>query len=400
MSAPRRPVCPATHEYGSVLGAVVFALVAAGVLVGGYFWLQARRTQDGDQTRRAWSGAADEWTGRLGKFLAKGPSGGTWETRFLSSTCRHYISQDPARPGVFLIAQVEPDGSPGETQAVSRWLVPRHFFRAPSSLFFSNYQRSEAPVRERLPNGTDTWRVHWAPRVHPEGLTERRVWFTVAEGAVVQVEDHSRSGHLIHRVRQIAEGTGDWDPQKRPDEESEHCEIAPPDPNADPERVLLEAVDDAPFPVYKPRHIPAGFVLVRSSYSICDAARSTESLQGEPVQGRQGGTPVHLVTQLYSDGMALISVAVAPREDMDVIETVTAGMGDAADPGSCPGLPAEPRKILQDDTVVRLRTDVCRIVLRRDDLAGASVTLIGRNELPTEEYLRMISSLEEVPSLD
>jgi len=385
---------------GSVAGAVLFAVVAAALVVAGYLWLEDRRARK--EARMAppatWIGAADKWTGRLGKFLAKGPDGGTWETRFLSSVCRHYIRAHPDRPGVFLIAQVGPEG-PRAPQLVSRWLVPRHFFRAPSSLFFSNYQRSEGPVREILPDGTDTWRVHWAPRAHPDGLTERRVWFTVGSGDVIQVEDHSRAGHLIRRVRLASLGTGDWDPSAIPDERFETCEVEPPDPTADPERVLFEAVDQAPFPVFVPTHIPAGFVLVRSSYSVCDAARSTERLQGEPVVGSNTGTSVHLVTQLYSDGMALISVAVAPTHDMDVIEQIAARMGDSADPGGCPGLPGDPRDIRTNGNVVRMRTDVCRTVLRRDYEQDVSVTIIGRNELPSEEYLHMMESLEEVASL-
>ena len=400
MTPDRPPLAPCSQR-GSAAGAIVFAVVAGIVLVAGYAWLQSRRAHEGPSPAPppAWTGAADKWTSRLGKFLAKGPDAGTWETSFLSTTCQHYIRPHPRRPGFFLIAQVGRDG-PRKTQAVSGWLVPRHFFRAPSSLFFSNYQRSEGPIRDTLADGTEAWRVHWAPRANPEGLTERRVWFAVDTGDVLRVEDRSRTGHLIHSVQKLAADTGDWDPEALSEEEIQTCAVAPPDPAADPEQILLEAVDDAPFPVFAPTHVPAGFVLVRSTYSICDAARITEDLQGEIVEGTRGGTPVHLVTQLYSDGMAIISVAIAPREDMDVIEEVSAGMGqDGGEPGTCPGLPAKPQEIKQQDSVVRMRSDVCRVVLRRDDLDSTSVTLIGRNELPLDEYLHMIDSMREIQSL-
>lgn len=387
------------RERGSTIGALVFGLVAACIVVFGYLWIDGRRArQQATAPTPHWRGTTDKWTGRLGKFLAKGPDGGTWESRFLSSVCQHYIRPHPTRDGVFQIARVGPDG-PRDAQSVSRWLVPRHFFRAPSALFFSNYERSEEPMRETLPDGTDTWRVHWAPRAHPEGLTERRVWFTVDTGEVVQVEDHSRAGRMIRRVRRVSLGTGDWDPDAPGAEPLPSCEVAPPDPHADPEQMLLEAVDVAPFPVYAPTHVPAGFVLVRSSYTVCLATASTETLQNEPVPNVNAEASVHLVTQLYSDGMALISVAIAPPEDLDVIEATTGSMGDSTEPGTCPGLPADPREIRQDDSVVRMRTDVCRTVLRRDDLPGVSVSIIGRNELPAEEYLRMIGSLRQIESL-
>lgn len=399
------PAFPSQSQRGTAAGAIVFGLVLAGVAVGGFLWLEGRRNRLEPRSPppvQTNDHAADKWTGRLGRFLAKGPPGGTWEIRSLTGVHKQYLAPHPSREEFYLIAPVKKNGEP-QARAVSRWLVPRHFFRAPPALFFSNYTRSQGPERETLHVGSaadiETVRVHWVPRANNDGLTERRVWFSLADGEVVQVEDRSRGGRVVKRIRRLSVDTGDWDPDSVDEATLSHCEAEPPDPAADPDRVLHDVAAAAPFPVFEPSYLPPGYVLVRSSYSSCDAARSAANLQGaQPGEGTE--TLVHLVTQLYSDGMGLISLAIAPRADMDAIESATAGMGDESDPDNCPGLPANPTDIRQDDSTIRMRTDVCRTVLRRDDLDGVSVTLMGRNEIPGEEYVRMIGGLRLIVDHD
>lgn len=378
-------------QRGHMLGATVFASVLGAILAGGYLWLDGRReaeshAQDGSANAR---GAADQWTRRLGKFLTKGPEGGTWETRFLSCVYTNFLAPHPTKSDLLLIADVTAEGTAaGHARAVSRWLVPRHFFRAPASVFFSNYVRARAPEVEVLADGTRTQRVHWRPRADFDGLvdTERRVWFAESDGEVVQVEDRSRTGNLIRSLRRVSKTTAGWDPARLDPGRVDHRELEPPDPHSDPDRALATVVERAPFPVFVPSYLPPGFVLVRPSYTVYDP----ESADSE------SPTRVQLVSQLYSDGLALISVGIAPRGDMDLIERLSmGGSADPNDPASCPGLPSEPRDIRQEDgSRIRMRTDTCRTVLRRDDLVGVSVTLIGRNELPTDEYLRMMGSLQ------
>lgn len=379
---------PGRHraERGHVFGALIFGLVLAGVMIGGYLWLESRALPPEGTPAGSGSngGAADRWTRLLGTFLAKGPEGGTWETRYLSCTYKHVLAPHPREPDTYLIAQLEPKGA-DRPRAVSRWLVPRQFFRSPPSLFFSNYTRTQGPERETLPDGTRTWRVHWGRRADPDSMTERRVWFSAESGEVVQIADYSRAAHLIRRVRRLSTGTGDWNPAGVDPERLQRFERAPPDPGADPERALSGVAAKAPFPIYTPTYVPPGFVLVRASYTRFSA----EDDEGEE-------RDVQLVSQLYSDGLALISVAVAPRRDMDVIERMNA-MEDNDDPSACPGLPEDAVNLRHEGSVVRMRSDACRTVLRRDDLGAVSVTLIGRNELAADEYLRMVATLEAVP---
>jgi len=404
--APERRHPQTTGPSGNALGAVVFTIVLLAIAVGGYLWLQGRNARlDASQIRPSGHSGrtADKWTGRLGKFLRTGPTSGTWETRSLSCVYTSYVAPHPTEPESFIIAQVGAGGAK-RPLVVSRWLVPRHFFRAPAHLFFSNYERTEGPIRDELDDGTKTWRVHWGPRDEREGLTERIVWFSVVGGEVVQIEDRSRSGHLLRRVRRIARDTGLWDPRHLRTEDLEHVVTKEPTADADPEQRLQHSCTEAPFDVYEPTYLPSGFVLVRSSYTVADAAltpserpAATDGPDAKDVSPvAPAKSPVQLVSQLYSDGLALISVGVAPREDMNTIEVLTAGMADADDPASCPGLPGEPRDIRQNGSVIRMRRDTCRIVLRRDDLLGVSVTIIGRRELPDDEYLRMIGSMKKI----
>jgi hypothetical protein len=380
-------------------GAVVFGAVFVSVVLGGYLWLQGRsaRLEAGQHQVRTTNGrAADTWTQRLGKFLRAGPTNGTWQTRSRSCIYTSFIAPHPTEAEFFIVAQVDAAGV-RKPLVVSRWLIPRHFFRAPAYLFFSNYVRTEGPVREELEDGTKTWCVHWGPRYDEGGMseTERLAWFTESSGEVVQIEDRSRTGHMIRRVTRVSHTTGAWDLKDLDLQGLERCVSEPPDPASDPEQGLRQAGVQAPFDVYRPYYLPPGFVLVRSSYGVCDASLMPGA---EEIEDRDppAQTPVQLVSQLYSDGLAMISVGVAPKEDMNVIEALTAGMAETDDPAACPGLPADTRDLEQNGSVIRMRTDTCRIVLRRDDLPRISVTIIGRNELPTEEYLRMIGSLERV----
>ncbi|MDA1193655.1 MAG: hypothetical protein O2894_00565 [Planctomycetota bacterium] len=392
----RPPVRVGSAASGQAAGAILFACVLAAIAVGGWLWLtdrEARLEAGAVHGATPQPGRADKWTSQLGRFLEQGPEPGSWQTRSLSCLYTHYLAPHPRKPDVVLIAQVGPEGS-APPRAVSRWLVPRFFFRAPAHLFFSNYVRTEGPISEEIDDGTRCWRVHWGPRDQVEGLTERIVWFAQVGGEVVQVEDRARNGQVIRSVRRLARDTGSWDPAEFDPATLEHIESEPPDPSVDPERTLADLATKASFDVYAPRYLPPGFVLVRSTFDVRDAA--TMPASANPASPERATAPVQLLSQLYSDGLGLISVGVALTRDMDAIESLTDGMTELNSPTPCPGLPAEPRDVRHEGATVRMRTDSCRTVLRRDDLTGVSVTIIGRNEIGPDEYLRMMASLQRL----
>ncbi len=392
------PPSPADSQRGTVAGAMLFGCVLAAVAVGGWVWLtdrQAERESLRDAAAREagenGQRQADKWTSRLGLFLQNGPSPGSWRTRSLACVYTHYLAPHPTKDDVVLIRQVSASEDEQIPRAVSRWLVPRFFFRAPAHLFFSNYVRTEGPISDEIEElGIECWRVHWAPRSNPDGLTERIVWFAKVGGQVIQVEDRARGGHLIRQVRRTAMDTGKWDPTDIDPATLLTIESAPPDPAVDPDQLLGRLAGQAPYDVYVPEYLPPGFVLVRSAFDVRDAAKNPTGADDGPA------APVQLLSQLYSDGVALISVGIALSRDMDMIEALSGGMTEMDSPTACPGLPADPRDIRHEGALIRMRTDSCRTVLRRDDLEGVSVTIIGRNEIAAEEYLRMMGTLTKV----
>ena len=108
--------------------------------------------------------------------------------------------------------------------------------------------------------------------------------------------------------------------------------------------------------------------------------------------------PLRLASLLYSDGLGLISVGIGTRSDMDALQQrlIAMGPGDG-EPGGCSTLPPDQGYVeVEGQRVIRRRTDTCRTVLRLDGFEGVSVTLLARNELPGDEYVKVMESLARV----
>lgn len=333
----------------------------------------------------------------LRAFLERGPTTGMWETRRLYSARRAYFAPMPGDASRILMAPVPGEKTPTGCQtcdepcSYTRPQVMQFFFESPSDLFFRNYQMIKAPEAAELLDGRKAYVAVWAPRRREGGLSEREVWFDRVTGEVVQIEDYSRSGHLIRRARKLSDDTGDWDPAEFDKRDGPVCcADCPSDWLSEAEQLELIA-DEAEFPIFRPVNLPHGFRFVRGDYREVAVARvGTASDDTSP--------PARIVTLLYSDGMALISMGLGPTPDMNALEEVYAEMrrqrAPEDDTQACPTLPAQPRRIPIRGTTVRLRSDDCRTVLRRDDVGGMSVTLLGRNELTVDEYLEVIAVLE------
>jgi hypothetical protein len=337
---------------------------------------------------------ADRWTAALGTFLDRGPAGGDWEIQRLGTRHMLRLAPHPTRLDMVVASLERPGGEAGREQLLSRWLVVKnYFFEAPSYLFFQNYRRHGQPETETLEDGREALRLGWAPKGPGAGLTGRRVWFDPDSEEILRIEDTSRSGRTVRSVRRIAE-TSDFHPTLplQPDG-VERCDIAPP-PQGEGLRQDLERVAaQAPFAVYAPTALPAGFVPIRITYQECSLARAMV----EPESAGRDASPVRLATLLYSDGLALISIAIAPPGDSQVLDRLDERMRSQEEAGACPSLPPQRAKFDEGKAVIRLREDACRVVLRREDLEGVLVTLTARNELALDEYVEVITSLEVVP---
>jgi hypothetical protein len=231
-------------------------------------------------------------------------------------------------------------------------------------------------------------------------LTGREVWFDKRSGDVLQIEDHARSGHPIRIVWRVSPDTGEWDPTTFDPDADPVC--AAPCPSCLGSAVeQLEMVQaDAPFPVLVPRLLPAGFELLQANYREVPVPIAESADRDEVV-------PARVVSLLYSDGLALLSIAVAPPAEMDALEALYARMRASRearreDSTACQTTPAGEfaRLARSSGDVVRWRQDTCRTVARRDGVAGLSVTLLGRNELSGDEYLDILLSVAPLESAD
>lgn len=330
---------------------------------------------------------ADQWTGALGTFMERGPTRGAWEVRRLATTQHLRVTPHPNRPDMVLIAVARPGSEAPREQAVSRWLVVRNFFfEAPPYLFFQNYERQSEPETEVMAEYGETVRVTWVPKAGADTLTQRRVWFHPHSQEVVQIEDLGRAGRTVRRVRRASDASP-WDPHLDL-LEMERCELPPPSEGEGVREDLVELARKAAFPLYAPSWLPPGFIAIRVTYQECDLSRSMAA--GED---SADPTPVRIASLTYSDGLAILSIAAAEARDMDAMEALQRMSRELEDPASCPGLPAPTGPLVAGRAVVRVRTDACRTVMRRDDLPGVSVTLTGRNEIDVDDYLRVIESL-------
>jgi hypothetical protein len=101
-----------------------------------------------------------------------------------------------------------------------------------------------------------------------------------------------------------------------------------------------------------------------------------------------------MATLVYSDGLGSIVVTVAPAADMDAVEAMAARREEhRTGPEPCPTLPELTGDLREGGLLIRRRADLCRTVLRVDGLEGVSVAVVGRNEVPGDEYVRVVRGL-------
>jgi hypothetical protein len=314
----------------------------------------------------------------LAAFLERGPARGVWESKGLSHARTFVVVPHPSEEGRLLVAETKRGLTAGH--ALTRAEFARMLLDAPAALFFENYAPAGPAADATARDGTRARLVEWTPRREHLGETCRRAWFDAATGDAIQVEDRSYGGHVIRGIYRVdaevrekpafGEGPGQLS-----------CAGGPPAGN-DLDRVAREA----PFTVVAPAYLPPGYRRVSAEFGK------------RRVACEDPGPPVPFASLLYSDGLGLLSVGIARRDDLDAIEKALASMpANPDDPDACPTLPPSTEPVVEGEVVVRWRTDQCRTVLRLDDFHGVSVAVLSRNEVPSDEYLKVVKSLAVVP---
>lgn len=316
----------------------------------------------------------------LREFLQGGPGPGTWEVQGLSTRTTTWIAPHPDDSGWMLKAVATPEGVPVRPCVALRSSVARQFLEGPWDLFARNYTPQGPAEASETRSGQPALRLRWVPRV-PAGDTARHVWFDPDSGAVLQIEDVAVQAQRVRGIYRLSASTGGLDPSA----------VHPGGPGgedlcveSEPESMTLSALRSRlPFALLVPAYLPPGYERI--------GARYEELPRGDS----PAAPPIRLASLTYSDGLGLISLGIADRADMDALQERLAGaMSGEEASGGCSTPPPEAGAVaVRGGRVLRRRVDVCRTVLRLDGVEGVSVTLLSRNELPGDEYVKVMESL-------
>ena len=325
---------------------------------------------------------AEEWDNALGTFLQKGPRHGTWRVWGPGQRSTWHFEPNPVRPGEVLGARVQDDGETlYEVSSISRLGTPLVFYKAPAWLFMKRYERHGEPEHVQLADGEPAVRVEYRPTLHSGYLTARVVWFSPTDASVLQIEDKQRTGVPIRTVRRVLDSKVKIDVSELVLKVGPCCPTIPNVAANDIDRLA-----EAPFPIFRPTYKPAGYKRIRVDY--------------EERELSEQGPEIQRATLLYSDGMGLISVAVAPSDHMDAIVRHYSRMPEAqeGEGDGCAESPRPPKDLVRKKGQIRMHSGPCRTVLRLDEVAeGISVMIIGHNEVAREHYVQMIESLDRIP---
>lgn len=328
-------------------------------------------------------GTAPDLPRSLREFLQGGPGPGTWEVQGLSTRRTTWIAPHPEQSGWLLRAQATREGEALRPCVLLRSAVAREFLEGPWDLFARNYvpagPAEDAPTRR----GDPARRLRWVPRAEA-GETSRLVWFDPVDGRVLQIEDVAVQGQRVRGIYRVSEDMGGLNPARLHPGGSGGEDLCV---QSEPEPVTIAGLlQRVPFALVAPTYLPPGYERIGARFE--ELARP----------GPRGAEPIRLASLLYSDGLGLISIGVAQRADMDALqERLSTSMEGEEPPGGCSTLPPEQTSLqAAEGRVLRRRVDVCRTVLRLDGLEGVSVTLLSRNELPGDEYVKVMESLARV----
>jgi hypothetical protein len=328
--------------------------------------------------------------GALRELLTRGPGPGSWRSESLGRSRHWWIEPHPEEPTCVLLAS-EGESGQGRPRAFLRRRAAAYLIGGRSELFFRNYVLDASAEDEAGGEGPARLHVVWRPRARQDGQTARHVWLDARTGRVLRLEDRSYLDNPIRTIEWTSSDTGPLADVTAGRVDTPRCRLEKRGAGREPDPARVAA--EAPFPVLAPTWLPAGYELVDARFRTWTLAPPA------PPEGTEGEArrSVRIVNLVYSDGLGTLSLGIASPEDMDALERAAQTMRSEREaPGACPDLPEGSLPLVSDGLVVRRRRDKCRTVLRVDDLQGVSTTLLGRNEVPEDEYVRVVQSLEVV----
>lgn len=333
--------------------------------------------------------ADDRGTRRALETMAReGPADGRWRYRDPRRSLDQVMTRDPGEP-VVLHLQASGGGGPRnvEVRTLPRDLIEHALFGS-LNRFLANYRPCGDGAEGTTPEGVVA--VRWC-NVRGEAGPSRTVRVEVATGRVVHIEDHAGDGHLIRSL--------EFSPVAID-------EIVPPVPGAAARAkaampaltnrtvpTFEDFVTKVDLPIYEPAELPAGYGRTEWGFDRRAFGQRDE---------------LRLAWIGYDEGVLQMNLFIAPPADMARLEelarrsAVKGAVASAPAPAAgCASMPEDtPEETLEGagEVTVRVRSDGCRIVLRRDDLPGVAVALVGSASTPREVYIRAIRNLVRVES--
>ena len=320
---------------------------------------------------------------RLHAFMEDGPGAGVWQLHTLDGTSEWMVADHPRDATCLLVSRVEEGGRPGKVRIWEKHRLARFFIPGSLDLFFRNYRLWEQTVIEE--GSESLLHAIWLPRADLGGDTGRTLWVDRGTGEVIRLEDRSYIGNCVRCLLRLSPGAP---PLGIPVAEAgDSCRRFPAEEPAPSAERLAGRV---PFTVLEPTFLPEGFALIASNYRQLEV----DCVDADGVEAAP--RCVGLAYLQYSDGLVNIGIGIALPEDMDAFEAWMGARPVEDDPDACPPLPEEARPLTADGELIRRRRDRCRTVLRLDGRAEVSVLLLGRNEIPEDEYLHVLTSVAPV----
>jgi hypothetical protein len=288
-------------------------------------------------------------------------------------TRERQVARDPRQPGLVQIRLLERPYGLDVLKAGQQDLL-RHLF-GDVEQFLRIYRVTAGPVSEGQGDDRQV-SVEW----RKDGLDDavsRRAWFS-ASGELIRLVERDGRGGVLRSVELVKRDLDGWKPVGSTKAEADWARVERLD--------FPDFAETLGFPLYEPSELPPRF-------------RRTD--WGADRRAFRGGTSASSLAWIaYTDGMLRMNLFVATPDRMKQLEEIARQQNTAAGPSGCPTSGADtPEELVEAGAIpVYRRDDGCRIVLRRDDLKGVAVVLVGYRGLTVSDYMRTMRSLVPVAS--
>ncbi len=336
----------------------------------------------------------------LTSLARSGPADGRWSYQDSRRTSNQVLSRDPSDAGVLHLRPVGDKNARTKTMPVD--VIARVFF-GNVQRFLANYRPCEAATPDAVVSaelaasqgaaGRDVLRVRWCS-VSGDTGPFRHVWMDALTHEIARLEDRTRDGHLIRQLNFTRLSPDEFVPPVPGSAEKAKASL--PALSSRTMANFDEFVSRVEIPIYEPAELPPRY------------ARTEFGFDNRPYGS--AGTPLRVAWIGYDEGVMQMNLFIAPPEDMVRLEAIsrTAALNkggahgggasgtDAPVPGGCASMPIDtPEEIFESEgaVTVRVRSDGCRIVVRRDDLPGVAIALVGSAATPRDAYIRTIRNL-------